>query len=167
MLDFLSMNVPWRRWILGALATTLLFCGTACQSDTTASEADAAGILTLLEAYLPRLALSYSTGDPSVLEGYAAEKEIAGLRKRIRDLDRESREIKPTFHSVKLESAQVWSYANAFATTLELWDLQVVVAGTRTVLSEVEGQRSRVKYQLKRSDDSWVVLFREIETVFE
>ena len=80
----------------------LLFCGIACQSDTAASEEDAAGILTLLEAYLPRLALSYSTGDPSVLEGYAAEKEIAGLRKRIYDLDLESREIKPTL-TISLE----------------------------------------------------------------
>ena len=139
----------------------------ACESDRSADPEDEAQVLEMLEEYLPRLALAYSTSESSVLEGFAAEKEIAGLQGRIRDLQNNSREIHPTFRSVRLESMKVWRHVNAYATTLEVWDLQVVKEGTDVVLSEVYNQSNRVKYQLKRRDDSWVVLFRQIEDTFQ
>ncbi len=139
----------------------------ACESDRTADPEDAAQVLEMFEEYLPRLALAYSTGETSVLEGFAAEKEIAGMDGRIRDLRNESREIHPTFRSVQLEDVKVWRHVNAYATTLEVWDLQVVAEGTDIVLSEVYNQSNRVKYQLKRRDGSWIVLFRQIEDTFQ
>ena len=147
--------------------TLLVALAPACDSDKSAKPEDAEGIQSLLEQYLPRLAIAYRTGDARILEGYAAEKEIAGMNKRITDLDRESRELYPTFKSVQLEQAHVWGHVNALATTLEVWDIEVYVAGTQNLLSSVENQTSRVKYQLKRVDDSWIVLFRELETTFE
>ena len=68
---------------------------------------------------------------------------------------------------MKLERVKVWRHVNAYATTLEVWDLQVVAEGTDVVLSEVYNQSNRVKYQLKRRDDSWIVLFRQIEDTFQ
>ena len=137
-----------------------------CESDRTASPEDEAAVLAMLEEYLPRLALAYSSGEGSVLEGFAAQKEIAGVKGRIRNLLNESREIHPTFKSVLLEDVKVWRHVNAYATTLEVWDLRVVAEGTDTVLSEVYNQSNRVRYQLKRRDNSWVVLFRQIEDTF-
>ena len=103
-----------------------------------------------------------------VLEGYAAEKEIAGMEKRVDDLLLESRVIRPTVKSVEVEDVQIWNYANAFVTTREVWDLRVYAAGTDTLLSEAPDQHNRVKYQLKREGtDGWLVLFRELDTTFE
>ena len=152
--------------VLTAAALSILGLG-GCESDRTAAPEDEAQVLEMLEEYLPRLALAYSSGETSVLEGFAAEKEIAGMEGRIRGLLNESREIHPTFKSVKLEDVKVWRHVNAYATTLEVWDLQVVAEGTDTVLSEVYNQSNRVRYQLKRRDGSWVVLFRQIEDTFQ
>ena len=102
-----------------------------------------------------------------VLTGYAAEKEIAVMEKRIEDLLTESRVIRPTPLSVQLEDVRIFNYANAFVTSLETWDLRVYAAGTDKVLSEALGQRNRVKYQMKRRDDGWVILYRVLETTFE
>ncbi|MEE2775422.1 MAG: hypothetical protein VYE73_01465 [Acidobacteriota bacterium] len=104
----------------------------------------------------------------SALTGHAAEKEIAGMEKRIGDLLVESRVIRPTVKSVQVEDVQIWNYANAFVTTLEVWDLRVYAAGTDQVLSEALDQTNRVKYQMKRErQDKWLVLFRELDTTFE
>ncbi len=171
MLDFFaemshrpSFTSPRRVVLALALLVPLAL---SCGSDTTAKPEDAAAVLAMLEEYLPRLALAYRNGSAEILEGYAAEKEIAGMNKRIRDLDRESRELSPTFKSVELEQVHIWGHANALATTLEVWDIEVYVAGTQNLLSSVENQSNRVRYQLLRVDDSWIVLFRELETTFE
>ena len=103
-----------------------------------------------------------------ILGGHAAEKEIAGMEKRISDLLGESRVIRPSVKSVRVDDIQIWNYANAFVTTLEVWDLRVYASGTDTLLSEALDQHNRVKYQLKRTGrDAWLVLFRELETTFE
>lgn len=120
-----------------------------------------------LAAYLPLLAEAYRTGDAGVLEGYAAEKEIAGLSKRLSDMLAESRELRPVFESFTVEETTVWSQANAYVTTLETWDLTVLASGTDRVLSETLGQRNRVKYQLKLVDQRWQVFFRELDATFE
>jgi len=156
-----------RRVGWGLSLVMLLGAVWGCGSDSVASVEDEAAIRSAIEAYLPQLAEAYKRGDASVLEGFAAEKEIAGLDKRIRDMLAESREIHPTFKSVIVEDAHVWSAANAFATTLEVWDLRVMASGTDRVLSEAIDQRNRVKYQLKKVDGAWIVLFRELESTFE
>ena len=69
----------------------------------------------------------------------------------------------PTFRQVTVEDVNVWNYSNAFVTTLEVWDLQILAVGTEEVLAEELAQRNRVKYQLKREEDHWRVLFRTIQ----
>jgi hypothetical protein len=103
----------------------------------------------------------------AILEGVAVEKEIAGLEKRIGDLLAEGRVIRPTPKSIVVEDIETWGYANAYATTVEVWDLRVYASGTGVLLSETLDQRNRVKYQLQRSDDTWLVLFRELQAAFE
>jgi hypothetical protein len=66
-----------------------------------------------------------------------------------------------------VESVETWRYVNAFATAVEVWDLRVYAAGTDVLLSETLDQRNRVKYQLQREGDRWLVLFRELDATFE
>ena len=43
-----------------------------------------------------------------------------------------------------------------------MWDIRTYSTGSDQLLTEQLGQRNRVKYQLKRIDGSWQVLFRTI-----
>ncbi len=146
---------------------TLLLPLLACGGVEPASEAVGAEIERDLAGYLPRLAEAYRSGEASVLEGFAAEKEIAGLDKRISDMLAQSREMRPEFKGFTVEETTVWSHANAYVTTLETWDLRVFASGTDRQLSEQLGQVNRVKYQLKQVDGRWQVFFRELDSTFE
>ncbi len=119
-------------------------------------------IETLLEAYGPKLGRAYSENDPSLLEGLAAPREIAAIEKRMRDIQLEGRRLEPTFRSVTIEDLQVWGYANAYVTTQEIWDVRTYATGVDEQLTEQIGERNRVKYQLKKIDGDWMVLFRTI-----
>jgi hypothetical protein len=61
----------------------------------------------------------------------------------------------------------VWNYSNAFVTSLEVWDVRSFTVGAHVLVQESLGQRSRVKYQLKRKDGSWVILYRELAETLE
>jgi hypothetical protein len=117
----------------------------------------------LADGYLPRLARIYGGEEPSILDGWAAEKEISGIAKRVEELDLQGRRLEPALREVTLEEVNVWSHSNAYVTTLEVWDLRVYNTGTHALLSESIGKRDRVKYQLKRADGGdWIVLFRQL-----
>ncbi len=139
-----------------------------CQASETVSEEDREEIRATLAEYLPAMAEAYSSGNIEVLRGVAAEKEMAIVHKKVKDLmEQESRVVVPTLQGFEIEDITLWNYANAFVTTLETWDIKVLASGSDFVTSEVEGQRSRVKYQVKRREDGWIVLYRVIETTFE
>ncbi len=65
------------------------------------------------------------------------------------------------------EDISVGNYANAFVTTFEVWDVRSVALGSHAALNESLGQRNRVKYQMKRKDDGWVILYRELDQSFD
>lgn len=152
--------------LLGGWLLLTLALG-SCGDTETVSPEDEIAIASLLGAYLPRLADAYRTGNLGILEDLASEKEIAELDKRISDLAEQGRDVRPTLESFDIEDVTIWSYSNAFVTTIEVWDLEVFATGTDRLLSEVEDQRSRVKYQLKRRDEGWLVLYRQIVTTFD
>ncbi|MEM9408214.1 MAG: transposase [Acidobacteriota bacterium] len=101
------------------------------------------------------------------LEDFAVEKEIASVRKRVNDLALGGRDLRPELVSVEVEDITVWNHSNAFVTTLEIWNLHIYATGTETVLSEELGQRNRVKYQIKRREEGWQVLYRTLDTTFD
>lgn len=147
------------------LACVLLMALTvfACGSSEEKEQVNRDEIQAALESYLPILGEVYATGDLSLLEGRAAEKEIARIHKRVQDLAYQGRRLVPTFHSLTVEDSNVWNYSNCYVTTLEVWDLEVRATGTEQVLSTQLEQSNRVKYQLKREDGRWRVLFRTIQ----
>ena len=135
----------------------------ACGATGGDPEADRAEIQALLENYLPKLAEAYATRDPEILEGLAAPKEIHSVEKRINDLLLEGRSLVPVFHQVTIEELDIWNYANAYVTTMETWDLHLYATGADEPYRSETGQNDRVKYQLKREGDSWLVLFRSVQ----
>ena len=80
----------------------------------------------------------------------------------MRDISLEGRRLGPTFRSVTIEDIRVWSYANAYVTTQEEWDIRTYATGSDQMLTEQLNQLNRVKYQLKRIDGKWMILFRTI-----
>jgi hypothetical protein len=152
------MSSIHRLVVLLALALPLAACGDSRQASADARDE----IEALLAEYLPLLGRAYASDDPSAVDGLAAPREIAAIDKRLRDIQLEGRRLAPEFQSVTIEDLQVWGYANAYVTTQEVWDIRTYATGSEQLLTEQLAQRNRVKYQLKRIDGSWQVLFRTI-----
>ena len=143
------------------LGIPVLSCGG--DSSQSRQEVNRQEIQAALEVYLPLLGEAYATGDLAPLVPYAAEKEISTVHRRIEDLAMQGRTLVATFRSLTIEDVNVWNYSNAFVTTFEVWDLVVYATGSDQVLAEESEQPSRVKYQLKREEDGWRVLYRGIQ----
>lgn len=136
---------------------------TACggRGEGGVSTKDRAEIEALFDAYLPRLADAYRSGDIEVLRGYASEKEMATLYKLISDLmEEKGRFISSELKSYEIDEIKIWRHSNATVRTNELWDVRTVASGSETVMSEMLDQRHRVIYQLKRTDEGWRVILR-------
>ena len=131
-------------------------CGRSEQADERARE----DIEALLAAYLPLLGEAYAEDDAERVSGLAAPREVAAIEKRLLDIALEGRRLKPTFRSVVIEEFKVWGYANSHVTTNEIWDIRTYATGAGTMLTEQLEKRNRVKYQLKKIDGEWAVLFR-------
>lgn len=129
--------------------------------------ADRESLQEFFEEYLPRLAEAYRTGEVDVLAPYAAEKERAKISVVVRDLARGGEVLAPELASVRVEELTVWSEVNAYATTVEIWDIRTYALGSENVVREQLGQSNRVRYQLKRERRQWRVLWREIVQTFD
>lgn len=147
----------------GLSLVLMLLVAAACGPSAERQELNRDEIKADLEVYLPLLGEAYATGKLEPLRGWAVEKEVARVRKRLDDLASQGRRLVPTFRQITVEDVHIWSYSNAFVTTFEVWDLQILAVGTENLLTEELGQRNRVKYQLEREKDHWRVLFRTIQ----
>ncbi len=174
MLDSAAMElIP--RWRPRPSLARWLFCWFGClvwlsgcqQLVGSDPETDRRQLETVLKAYLPRLAQAYATRDANLLAGLAVPKEVATVARFLGELGEQGRVIRPALQQVTIEDFKVWNHSNAIVTTLEVWDIRVYASGSDVLLSQALGQRNRVKYQLKRQDDSWTILLRQIERTFE
>ncbi len=130
-------------------------------------QVDRQEIETVLGQYLPKLGQAYGSRDTSILEGLAVPKEMARIELRTEELAATGRVYEPEFKQVTVEDVSVWNYSNAFVTTLEVWDVRSFTLGTHLSVNESLGQRNRVKYQMKRKGDGWVILYRELDQTFD
>ena len=155
------------RWWL--LASALVFLLTVnCQGVAPPDpEVDHQEIEATIRDYLPKLAQAYATGNIEPLKTLTVDKEIARIRSRAQELADQGKVYEPDFKEMTIENVSVWQYANAAVTTLEVWDVRSYALGSRTLLGEVTDQRNRVKYQLKRKDHGWVVLYRELDQALD
>ena len=150
------------------LTALLLFLPLAgCEDMTFDEEAAKAEVEAAIRAYLPKLAEAYATSNTQPLEGLAVDKEIARVSLRISELYDEGKIYRPVFKEMTIEGLSVWRYSNAFATTVEVWDVSSFALGSDVKLGDVADQRNRVKYQLKRKDTGWVILYRDLDQSLE
>jgi len=155
------------RFLLPLLALCLALSLSACSEGfgSPSEEEVKVEVQALLEkSYCPKLGEAYAAGDASLISAFTVPKEVLRITRRIEELAGEGKTYEPIFRQVTVESVSTWNYSNAFATTVEVWDVSSYTTGSRQLLNQQLGQRSRVKYQLKRqdSDRTWVVLYREL-----
>lgn len=142
------------------MAAVLVMCG--CSDPVEDTEEVKAELQVFLEEFLPALGRAYAERDADLVEPYVAQKEIARIGKRLRELSAQGQVYEPTLRSVTIEQVNTWSNSNAYVTTLEIWDVRRLAAGTDQVLTEVLEQPNRVKYQMKHDVGGWRVLYRTI-----
>lgn len=165
----LEISPARRRNLFPILACCLLLslvlqgCGEVGGSE----EVSRQEIETVLREYLPKLGQAYALRDVSILEGLAVPKELSRIQLRTDELTASGRVYEPDFKEVTVEDVSVWNYSNAFVTTFEVWDVRSFTLGTRIPVNESLGQRNRVKYQVKRKDAGWVILYRELDQTFD
>lgn len=153
-----------------ALSIVLLLAvlsGAGCGEPGSDPQVDRQEIESVLRGYLPKLGQAYAQRDTSILEGFAVPKEMARISLRTEELADTGRVFEPEFKEVTVEDVSTWNYSNAFVTTLEVWDVRSFTLGTHLQVNESLGQRNRVKYQMKRKEGSWVILYRELDQTFE
>ncbi len=155
----------WAKRVIVVLLAAVLAAG--CGEFGSDPQVDRQEIETVLGQYLPKLGQAYGSRDTSILEGLAVPKEMARIELRTEELAATGRVYEPEFKEVTVEDVSVWNYSNAFVTTLEVWDVRSFTLGTHLSVNESLGQRNRVKYQMKRKGDGWVILYRELDQTFD
>lgn len=141
------------------LCVPLLLTSCGAPSEQEVGEAREEIRATLME-YLPKMAEAYRTGEVELLEGYTTQKERAILDKHITELEQRGRTMDTELLELTIEDLNLVNYANAYVTTAERWRVTSYAVGTDRVLGEDPRQFSRVRYQLKREGDRWVVMAR-------
>lgn len=144
----LALTLPW---VLG------------CDGEPAGESADEEAIRAVLEGYVARLGEAYSGQDASVLAEFAVPKEVASVGRLIEEQAARGQYLDPELEQLTVESLRPWNVSNAFATTFEVWDVRLRAIGSDALVRESTDQSQRVKYQLKRIDGEWKVLFREVQ----
>jgi hypothetical protein len=145
---------------LGLLACVAAFL--ACESDVPTA-AERAAITPLVHTYLVKLATAYSEMDPRPLEGVGAPRLIDQARRDIELLRAGGDRLAPTLISVEVTDLKVLRHANAYVACTEVWDTRRFDAVTGKLVGHDPHSVLHSHIQLKLLDDSWKVLFREVE----
>ena len=146
------------------LSAALLLSG--CGRSAEDLEVDRQEIEDFLRQYLPKLGEAYGTQNSQILAEMAVPKEVSRIELRTRELEERGQVYEPSFKEVTVESVSVWNYSNALVSTFEVWDVRSYTVGSHLLVNESLDQKNRVKYQLKREGDTWLVLYRELaETI--
>ena len=143
-----------------ALLATVALLG--CSESVEDADEARVEIKAFLEEFLPALGRAYAERNAYLVEDFVAQKEISRIGKRLSELSAQGQVYEPTVQTITIEDVNIWSHSNAYVTTLEIWDVRRLAAGTDQVLTEVQDQPNRVKYQMKRDIDGWRVLYRTI-----
>lgn len=147
---------------LAALLLAAFVLLTGCGAGMPEPEVDEAAIEEVVRSYLPAISEAYKNGNVIPLQALAVPKEVERVKLRRSELEDIGRVFEPEFKDLVVENVAIWKYSNAVVTTVEVWDIRSYALGSHTLLQEVIDQRSRVKYQLKRKDEGWKIIYREL-----
>lgn len=140
-----------------ALLATLAACRPAEEDVAVEEEA----IRAVIDRYADLLSQAYAFTDSSLLEPVASQRERAAVEVNIRQLADRGQRIATDLKEMQIEEIGMSDLDNAYVQTFELWEIRVMDLGSERVVSVDPNQRNRVRYQLKRQDGVWRVLWRQ------
>lgn len=156
---------PGRRTRAAALAAVaalaLLTSLAACRPDEQEVAVEEEAIHAVIERYADLLSQAYAFTDSSLLEPVASQRERAAVETNIRQLADRGTRIATDLKELEIEDIGMSDLDNAYVQTFELWEIRVMDLGSERVISVDPNQRNRVRYQLKRQDGVWRVLWRQ------
>jgi hypothetical protein len=144
---------------LAALA--LLTSLAACRPDEQEVAVEEEAIRDVIGRYADLLSQAYAFTDSSLLEPVASQRERAAVEANIRQLADQGQRIATDLKDLQIEEIGMSDLANAYVQTFETWEIRVMDLGSERVISVDADQRNRVRYQLKRQDGVWRVLWRQ------
>ena len=140
-----------------ALLTALTACRPA-EEDVAVQEDAIRGVI---DRYADLLSQAYAFTDSSLLEPVASQREQAAVEANIRQLAERGQRIATDLKEMQIEEIGMSDLDNAYVQTFELWEIRVMDLGSERVVSVDPDQRNRVRYQLKRQEGEWKVLWRQ------
>lgn len=114
-----------------------------------------------IDQYADRLSQAYAFTDASLLEPVAAAREVAAVHANVQQLADRGQRIATDLKELQVEEIGMSDLDNAYVQTFEVWEIRVMDLGSERVISVDQNQRNRVRYQLKRLDGEWKVLWRQ------
>ena len=149
--------------LLAALLLPLALAPAACGPSQEELAADREEIEEMLREYARLLARAYTFADPSVLDPVATRREMASVENNIATLADQGRRQAVDLRELTIEDLNLCQADNAYVRTFEVWDIRVLATGVEQEISRQDGQQSRVRYHVKRNDDTgdWEVVWRQ------
>lgn len=156
---------PTRRLRAAAVAAvaalSLLAALAACRPAEEDVAVEEEAIRAVIARYADLLSQAYAFTDASLLEPVASQREQAAVEVNIRQLAQRGQRIATDLKEMQIEDIGMSDLDNAYVQTFELWEIRVMDLGSERVVSVDPNQRNRVRYQLKRQDGVWRVLWRQ------
>lgn len=145
--------------LLTLLSLPFASCGPS-QEELTAERQE---VEETLQQYAELLSRAYAYSDASVLEPVATPREIASVENNIARMADQGRRFAADLQELTIEELNLFQANNAYVRTFEVWDIRVMATGAEREISRQDGQRSRVRYHVKRDDvdEPWRVVYRQ------
>ena len=147
--------------VAAVAALALLAALAACRPAEEEVAVEEEAIRAVIARYADLLSQAYAFTDSSLLEPVASQRERAAVEANIRQLADRGQRIATDLKEMQIEEIGMSDLDNAYVQTFELWEIRVMDLGSERVVSVDPDQRNRVRYQLKRQDGVWRVLWRQ------
>jgi hypothetical protein len=147
--------------VAAGAALALLASLAACRPDEQEVAVEEEAIRAVIDRYADLLSQSYAFTDSSLLEPVASQRERAAVETNSRQLADRGTRIATDLKELEIEDIGMSDLDNAYVQTFELWEIRVMDLGSERLISIDPNQRNRVRYQLKRQDGVWKVLWRQ------
>lgn len=146
---------------LAAVALLAALAMGACRPAAEEVAVEEEALRTTIDRYADLLSQAYAFTDASLLEPVAAQREVAAVHANIQQLAGAGQRIATDLKELEIEDIGMSDLDNAYVQTFEVWEIRVMDLGSERVISVDPNQRNRVRYQLKRLDGEWKVLWRQ------
>jgi hypothetical protein len=153
---------PLRAVAIAAVAALAVVASlAACRPDVQEVAVEEEAIRAVIARYADLLSQAYAFTDSSLLEPVASQRERAAVETNVRQLADQGQRIATDLKDLQIEELRMSDLDNAYVQTFETWEIRVMDLGSERVISVDANQRNRVRYQLKRQDGEWRVLWRQ------